>query len=175
MTNETKRMTSDELAAVKATTMALTPDVRPYITDKGGIVVLSGPYPRDKAQMISDAIKAASMAVPALLAHIEALEALALRPVQYRNGVDGRDGVDIEFGELVFVLNDAGQTIVARCYGSLWGEPEDRDAWRVKYWPLDSYYAGVAKRAPFQRCYRLPSAALLSDDDLRRERDVTHG
>lgn len=112
---------------------------------------------------------------PALLAHIEALQALALRPVQYRNGVNGRDGLDIEPGETVFVLDDAGQLIAARCHGSLWGEPDDREAWRVRYCPLSESYVGVVRRAPFQRCYRVPlMTASPTNADLRRERDQDH-
>lgn len=76
-------MTDDtQLDAIRARTQALTPDVSPYVTAQGGVVILSGPYHIEKANAIRDAVVAAATDVPWLL---EQVDTLAVRLLELYN------------------------------------------------------------------------------------------
>lgn len=52
------------------------PDLTPYVTAKGGVVILNGPFPMAKARHVESFIKQAQGDIHALVAEIERLETL---------------------------------------------------------------------------------------------------
>ena len=69
----TKRETKDRKQCVL-------PEIKPYVTSNGGVVILNGPFPLDKAERVRALCAAAPKLLEALYTLLERADALIFRP-----------------------------------------------------------------------------------------------
>lgn len=109
-------MTPDQLAEIKARVVvcSLINDKDPYVTVRGGIVLLNGPYPIGQANAIAKFYRHARTDIPALIVEVQRLQGVLSEMTNFNPlmndrdayllamcewGIKGKWGVDLEFTE----------------------------------------------------------------------------